>query len=119
MNLTEEEKEELQRQNDALNRHFQKYFSHLFPSYRQFRGLTYKNGDPVSFNIGDNKNLYRFWQSKKDDTRYCYTPWKDTQNWYWCFTYRDRGDRLKVEDAVRFRKRKAAKDRALKRYMNE
>lgn len=126
MKLSDEDIEAMQRQNDALNKHFAKVFGDIFPSYTSFRGLAYDDGTAVQFNLGSDghKNPYRYYEDENTKARYCYTPWKDTRGFYWAFTYAPRGkgsrsgdpERLTIVDAVKFRKRKAAKSRARARF---
>ena len=87
-------------------------------------GLHYEDDQPVQFDLHEGRSLYRFYEDEKTLARYCYTPWKDTLGWYWAFDYAPRGvgsrsgdpERLIVTRDVKFRKRKAAKKRALDRF---
>lgn len=125
MKFSDDEKESINETNEALNRHFAKVFGDIFPSYTSFRGLSYDDGTPVQFDLGNDgrKKPYRYYAGE-NKARYCYTPWQDTRGWYWAFTYAPRGkgsrsgdpERLTIVDAVKFRKRKAAKSRARARF---
>ncbi len=66
---------------------------------------------------------YRHWE--ENDWMFCYTPWKDTEGWYWAWTYKPYGKgsrsgnptRWKAVGFVKFRSRKKAKKRAEDRYI--
>ena len=114
--FTDEERQSINEQNEELNQAFAKLFGDVFPSYRQFLGLAYGDGTAVRFEVDSGKNLYRYYAHPTTEKEYCWTPWKDTRGWYWAFNYVPKGNKLLVKDAVKFRKRKAAKQRATDRF---
>ena len=114
--FTDEESQAISEQSEALDQAFAKIFGEVFSDHTQLRGLTQKDGSPVRFNVEAGKNLYRYFAHPTTDKEYCWTPWKDTNGWYWAFNYVPKGNRLLVRDGVKFRKRKAAKQRATDRF---
>ena len=114
--FTDEESQAISKQSEALDQAFAKIFGEVFARYRQFRGLTYSDGTAVRFQVDEGKNLYRYYQHPTTEKEYCWTPWKDTKGWYWAFNYVPKGNKFLVRDGVKFRKRKAAKQRAVDRF---
>ena len=74
--------------------------------------LQLRDGTVIRWDLKDNQTEYTYWQNGKKI--FAYTPWKDTEGWYWSFTWRD-GNRY-PRKARKHRKRKAAKARAYKMY---
>ncbi len=80
-------------------------------------GLKHTDGSLVKFDLKVNQNLFLYWDDPKiKGLMYCWTPHKDTRGWYWSFIYKPKGNVLKIVQAVKFRKRKAAKQRAADRF---
>jgi hypothetical protein len=111
-NLTDVEKQALSEMNRMLNRHFADLLN-LRGAVTQ-SGLVYDDGTDAEFALKPRQNLYRHWTHGQ--TWYCYTPWKDTRNWYWVFNYVNRGGQMELVKAVKLRKRETAKKRAYNRY---
>jgi hypothetical protein len=120
--LTEAQRRDLRRLERYLGRHFPDLLPHI--NRTAAGGLRYADGTLVQFDVPDNRNVYRYYEDARTGARYAYTPWRDTRGWYWAFDYAPAGkgarsgdpERLEVKNAVKFRKRKAAKARALRRY---
>lgn len=85
--------------------------------------LCYEDGTPVEFNLKPGRHMYLFYEDRRTDIMYAYTPWKDTRGWYWVFNYvpkesDESGEttRWTIKKAVKLRKRKTAAGRALARF---
>lgn len=127
MTMTEAEKKALSKMNQRLNEYSSGLWGHMFgeapPAGKTRTLMPFKDpdGDTVVLELKRGQRAYRYYEDG-DKNQYCYTPWKDTKGWYWCFDYRaiyDRKtkqiDHFKLEKPVRFRQRKLATQRAEKR----
>ena len=88
--------------------------------------LCYEDGTLVDFDLKPGRHMYLYYEDKRTDILYAYTPWKDTRGWYWVFNYvpiefDDSGEttRWTIKQAVRLRKRKAVAARALAPNRND
>ena len=72
--------------------------------------------------LSDSQRSYRYY--RHEGRMFCYTPWKDTEGWYWAWDYKPIGkgartgnpSRWKGINPVKFRTRKKAMKRAEDRY---
>ena len=111
--------------NKYIDQFWEKFIRETGLSLTPISAIRYADGEPVQFDLGEHKSLYRFYEDESTRRRFCYTPWKCVRGYYWAFDYAPRGvgsrsgdpDRLVVVRSVKFRKRKAAKRRAHSRYL--
>lgn len=97
---------------DAINRVFAKFFNGIRVS------------DSPDGPQSERRNKYLYWETA-DQWMFCYTPWKDDDGWYYAFTYKPFGkgsrsgdpSQWRLIDKVRFRKRRSAEARTVKRYI--
>ena len=74
--------------------------------------LELENGDAIRWDLKPNQRAYQYWQRGKKV--FVYTPWKDEDNWYYSWEWRQ--DEDYPRKLRKHRKRKDAKKRAYKLF---
>lgn len=127
--MSDVEKKALSEMNRILNEHMNNVLMPRARTYGQgdvytvLGGFNDPDNEPVVFQLKTNRHPYNFYEGP-DNSRYCFTPWKDIKGWYWTFNFRAVRNKATgalvnfvLEKPIRFRKRKLAKARAEKRVL--
>lgn len=78
-----------------------------------FTAKNPRTGKPIQFKLARNQNIYLYYRARDGKKRFCYTPHKDLDGWYYSFIYIQKNNRLTMKMLRPHRTRKAAKARAL------